>query len=129
MSANSCQDMIKKEGAMRNLKGKLIEVLQWYDRSCNVAGWSRAFHSDNKLSKFIWTCLFMQGICLTILSVNKAIQRYYSYSTITTMENDFQQSIALPAIVICNSNRVHCGNLYNVINSTVQVKQSKVDSF
>ena len=106
------------------------EVLQWFDQNNTLGGWTPSFHSDNKISRIFWTILFLKGVALTLWSIRAAFERYFEYHTITSidlMSVDSNIGIPLPAFAICNSNRVHCKNLFNVINNIEKVSnRSKV---
>ena len=107
-------------------KGKrqksLKEVFKWFDENTTLGGWAPAFHSDNKLSRAFWTILLLIGASLTLWSIWQAFHRYFKYNTVTAIEQDFRDYITLPAVTICNSNRIHCRNLYNVIYRNEQVR-------
>ena len=106
------------------------EVLQWFDQNNTLGGWTPSFHSDNKISRIFWTILFLIGVALTLWSIRAAFERYFDYNTITSVELvsvDSNIGVPLPAFAICNSNRVHCKNLFNVIYKIEKVRNlSKV---
>ena len=109
---------------------KLKNVFLWYDCNNTVGGWTPTFHSDNIISRLCWGCLLILGNILTYQSIVKSFERYFEYNIVTTVESQFQKNgLVLPAIAICNSNRVHCRNLYNVINDTKQVTKDESNGF
>ena len=57
------------------------------------------------------------------------LQKYLQYNIVITSEEKYHlNGITLPAVTICNSNRVHCRNLYNEAskaeNEVVEMKLS-----
>ena len=53
----------------------VVKVFKWFDQNTTLGGWTPAFHSDNKLSRFFWTVLFLFGISLTLTSIESLIQQ------------------------------------------------------
>ena len=88
-------------------------VLKWFDKNNTLGGWDPAFHSDNKVSRFCWLILFLSGSGLTIMAICQTVQQYFMFQTKIIIEQFYQENgLTLPAVTICNSNRVHCRNLY-----------------
>ena len=101
-----------------------VAVARWFDKTNTIGGWEPAFHSDNLISKFFWLSLFVAGCYFTILGVKTSIDQYFEYNTLTKLDFDYPQpsKLTLPAVALCHSNRVHCSNLYHVINDTLEVR-------
>ena len=88
-------------------------VLKWFDKTNTLGGWDPAFHSDNKVSRFCWLILFLSGSGFTLMAIQQTVQQYFMFQTKIMIEQFYQENgLVLPAVTICNSNRVHCGNLY-----------------
>ena len=106
-------------------RGPVKEVVKWFDRNTTLGGWTPAFHSDNNLSRAMWTVLLILGLALTAYSICMAFLRFFQYNIVTSTDIVYMKSgIDLPAVTICNSNRVHCRNLYNVIRDNEMVVPS-----
>ena len=103
-----------------DIKGHPLQVIRWFDRTNTLGGWTPSFHSDNCLSKVFWFILFIMGTYLTLEGVNDSIVQYYERNTLTKIENSYftPARLNLPAVAICHSNRVHCGNLHKLIVNT-----------
>ena len=76
---------------------------------------------DNKKSRIFWFILFHIGLGLTIWSVWLTFVSYFEYKSLTKISYEYPSSLEMPAISICNSNRVHCYNLYNTIINIPEV--------
>ena len=88
-------------------------VLKWFDKTNTLGGWEPAFHSDNRVSRFCWLILFLSGSGFTLMAIQQTVQQYFMFQTKIMIEQFYQENgLVLPAVTICNSNRVHCGNLY-----------------
>ena len=47
------------------------------------------------------------------MAIQQTVQQYFMFQTKIIIEQFYQENgLVLPAVTICNSNRVHCGNLY-----------------
>ena len=90
-------------------------VFVWFSRFTSIPGFSQARESDNKCSRLAWAILFILGVCATILGVKTSIASYLEYRSVTTITNEFKSTLMFPSVTICNLNKVHCGNLYEMI--------------
>ena len=101
---------------------RLVSVLRWFYRNNSIGALSTACQTQPTLSRLFWLLLFLIGAGLTFFGVSKSIQSYYyesRYTTSTTYQ--YKSQMMLPAMNICNNNRIHCKNLYQVINATEKV--------
>ena len=96
-------------------------VFVWFSRFTSIPGFSQARESDNKCSRFAWAILFIMGVCATILGVKTSIASYLEYRSVTTITNEFKSTLMFPSVTICNLNKVHCGNLYEMIGRCEKV--------
>ncbi|XP_059096686.1 acid-sensing ion channel 4-A-like [Tigriopus californicus] len=96
--------MLMKEGAWT-----------WFLGFTTIGGLTHFRGNNICLSKAIWFILFIAGICATIWQIYSVLINYFEYNVITSVTNDEAQTMNFPAVTICNANRVHCGNLRNLI--------------
>ena len=73
-SEKSMGDKTKRDDEVTR-RGPVNEVVKWFDRNTTLGGWTPAFHSDNKWSRFFWTVLLLIGVSLTLTSIGSLIQQ------------------------------------------------------
>ena len=94
------------------------DVLEWFVKFTSIGGFTQTRDADNWLSKVIWALLFLTGLILTIVGVVSVITNYFKYGSITNIQLKHSSSgMVFPAVTVCNTNRIHCGHLYNKIIS------------
>ena len=94
---------------------KTPKVILWFYRFTTIGGITHARESDSKLAKQIWVALFFAGVVMTIWGVKISIESYLEYRSVTTVSKEYKSLLTFPSVTICNLNRVHCGNLDNMI--------------
>ena len=115
---------MKKEFENRPFKSRIIKVLDWWYHFTSLSGVTQTRDTDCKLSKASWFVFAILGFGLTCYLVTKCVEGYYAYLTETTIEISSPLEVEFPAVTICNENRVHCGNLYNLIVNCTKVNIS-----
>ena len=103
--------MNEEEMCFKDISG----VFSWFSKFTSIPGFSQARGSDNKYSRCVWAVLFVVGVILTIYGVKSSISNYLEYRSITTVTTEPQSILEFPSVTICNLNKVHCGNLYDMI--------------
>ena len=115
------QPRMKKEFENRPFKSRIAKVLDWWFHFTSLSGVTQTRDTDCKLSKASWFVFAILGFGLTCYLVTNCVEGYYAYLTETTIEISSPLEVEFPAITICNENRVHCGNLYNLIVNCTKV--------
>ena len=106
-------------------KKKIKDVFQWFWEFTSFGGFTQSRESDNLISKWAWFILALLGYGITLYQCYQTILTFFdgefntkiTFITGTAYETD----IKFPAITVCNSNRVHCGHLYESIVNCTQV--------
>ena len=99
----------------------LGDVLIWGYEFTSVAGITQFRSTDCKISKCFWFVITIAAALATSFTVFKAFSSYYKYDTVTTVGIKSEITTVFPSVTICNKNRVHCRNLYNLIRNCTQV--------
>ena len=86
-------------------------VLAWYSTFTSVQGLVQFFASKNVVSKTYWFVIFAVSTIATFGQVYTVFEDYFSYNVVTDVKVIQNSSIDFPSVTICNTNRVHCGNL------------------
>ena len=111
----------KPSDNFKDVKG----VLSWFFNFTSMAGLTQVRDTDNSISKFVWSILAAVGYCMTIYGVVGSFKDFmlHDFSTKISFESGvaFQKQLEFPSVTVCNSNRVHCGHLYNLINKCNKV--------
>ena len=115
------QPRMKKEFENHPFKSRIIKVLDWWYHFTSLSGVTQTRDTDCKLSKASWFVFAILGFGLTCYLVTNCVEGYYAYLTETTIEISSPLEVEFPAVTICNENRVHCGNLYNLIVNCTKV--------
>ena len=109
--------MESKEGKYK--KRTVKNVLSWYWNFMQLPGFTQCRDTDTLISKAFWCCLAITGWTLTAISTYTTIDSFLQRETITKTDfvtgTVFQTKRVFPSVTICNSNRVHCGHLYDLI--------------
>ena len=105
----------------RSLKSKITNILDWWYHFTSLTGITQIRDTDNKLSKASWFIFAIAGFGLSCYLVTNCIEGYFAYLTETTIDMSSPLEVEFPAVTICNENRVHCGNLYNLIVNCTKV--------
>ena len=98
------------------MQNRLVNVWSWYFNFTQVGGLSQARSEDNKFFKILWFLGYAFGILLTIGTVLFLFRDYERYEIRTRIGIQSQPLLNLPSVTICNSNKVHCGNLYKLVD-------------
>ena len=103
----------------RYRKKKSKYVFSWFWNFTSLAGFTQCRDTDTLVSKGFWFILALIGWTLTCYTTYSTILSFLTYEkfTKTTFETGavFQNNVTFPSVTICNSNRVHCGHLYDLI--------------
>ena len=91
------------------------KVISWFYKSTSIGGITHARESDSKIAKRVWTALFLFGCVMTIWGLKISIENYMEYRSVTSVSKEYKSLITFPSVSICNLNRVHCGNLNEMI--------------
>ena len=102
-------------------KSKISKILDWWYHFTSLSGVTQVRDTDSKLSKASWLLFAILGFGLTWYLVTKCIEGYFDYLTETTIDISKPLEVEFPAVTICNENRVHCGNLYDLIVNCTKV--------
>ena len=94
-------------------------VFSWFWNFTSLAGFTQCRDTDTLISKGFWFILALTGWSLTSYTTYSTILSFLAYDIVTktTFETGqvFQSNVTFPSVTICNSNRVHCGHLYDLI--------------
>ena len=90
-------------------------VISWFYKFTSIGGITHVRESDSKIAKKFWTALFLIGCIMTIWGVKISIENYMEYRSVTTVSKEYKSLLTFPSVTICNLNRVHCGNLNEMI--------------
>ena len=94
-------------------------VFSWFWNFTSLAGFTQCRDTDTVVSKGFWFILALTGWALTSYTTYSTILSFLAYDIVTktTFETGqvFQSNVTFPSVTICNSNRVHCGHLYDLI--------------
>ena len=112
---------MKKEFENSPFKSRIIKDLDWWYHFTTLSGVTQTRGTDCKLSKASWFVFAILGFGLTCYLVTNCVEGYYAYLTETTIEIGSPLEVEFPAVTICNENRVHCGNLYDLIVNCTKV--------
>ena len=100
-------------------------VFSWFWNFTSLGGLTQVRDTDTSCSKAYWFILAIIGWVLTAFSTFNTIESFLAHDTITktTFKNGtvFQDNLVFPSVSICNSNRIHCGHLYNLIRKCEKV--------
>ena len=105
----------------RSLKSKITRILDSWYHFTSLTGITQIRDTDSKLSRASWFIFAIAGFGLSCYLVTKCIEGFYAYQTETTIDISSPLEVEFPAVTICNENRVHCGNLYNLIVNCTKV--------
>ena len=109
-----------------SFRHKIISVLKWYYEFTSIAGITQTRDTNSKISKWAWLILTIFALVLTQHLVNKSIQTYLDHETVTKIGIKSASKLDFPSVTICNQNRVHCRNLYNLIQNCTKVRISNL---
>ena len=112
---------MKRKNGSSCSENKIFGVLNWGYEFTSIAGITQVRASDCKISKAAWFLLATFGIAFTAHTVRKCVQTYMAHENETTIDIRSKFEIDFPSVTICNNNRVHCRNLYNLILNCTKV--------
>ena len=101
---------------------KIIHVFKRFYEFTSIGGITQIRDSHSKSSKCTWLILTIFAMLLTIVLVNRSIETYLNYETVTKIRMRSDLKLDFPSVTICNQNRIHCRNLYNLIQSCTAVR-------
>ena len=94
-------------------------VFSWFWNFTSLAGFTQCRDTDTLISKGFWFTLALTGWTLTCYTTYSTISSFLDYEIVTKTTFEigavFQNNVTFPSVTICNSNRVHCGHLYDLI--------------
>jgi hypothetical protein len=111
----------KKENSCN--KNRITGVLKWGYEFTSISGITQFRATDCKISKWAWFLLATFGILFTAYSVKQCVQTFLDHNTKTAIDIRSEFEIDFPSVTICNQNRVHCRNLYDLIRNCTKVKK------
>ena len=97
-------------------------VWAWYSTFTSVQGLVQFFASKNVVSKTYWFVIFAVSSIATFGQVYTVFEDYFSYNVVTDVKVIQNSSIDFPSVTICNTNRVHCGNLLKYASTCEKVR-------
>ena len=100
-----------KSSKMTGIKG----VLTWAVKFTQTGGLVQARDDDIWVFKVVWFLLFAAGISYSTFSIVQLLREYQKYDVYTSSVIEHNNALDFPAVTICNSNRIHCGNFYDLI--------------
>ena len=102
-----------------------MDVAGWFWNFTSFGGFTQSRESDNLISKWVWLTLAILGYGITLFQCYKTVSTFFDgeFNTKTTFVsgNAFKTHIKFPSLTVCNSNRVHCGHLYDAIEKCTKV--------
>ena len=96
-------------------------IWTWYSTFTSVQGLVQYFASKNNISKFYWFIIFAIASFFTFCNAYVVFKDFFKYPVVTEVKINQNSSIAFPSVTICNTNRVHCGNLLAYISTCKNV--------
>ena len=92
------------------------KVVQWFEKFTSIGGFTQERDSDNKLSRLVWSILFLAGLALTLLGIVNMVIYFCQFNITTNIALGHNTSgMVFPSVAVCNQNRIHCGHLYDKI--------------
>ena len=98
------------------------EVYEWFKNFSSLGGYNQYVLSENFASKFFWMVLTLIGLGITFYSIERTFHGFFDYNVITSVGISDNATLLFPTVTICNSNRVHCGQLHDKINNCIKVR-------
>ena len=117
-----CSLQVVKMVSKNKPETKSSRVLLWFLRNNSIGGLSSSYTADNRKSRLFWVILFLSGCGLTLYGVHQTLTDYLQFNCLTKISYEYPKTLRMPAVTVCNSNRIHCLNLYNLIRGIPQVK-------
>ena len=103
------------------LAERLREVWTWYSSFTSLQGLTQYLASKSIQWKQYWFVISIAFSVPTITGVYNVFEDYISYPVVTNIQNVQNSTIDFPSVTICNTNRVHCGNLLKYISTCQNV--------
>ena len=97
------------------------KVWTWYSTFTSVEGLVQFFASKNVISKAYWLIILVAATVATSINVFNVFEDFLSYPVVTDVKVIQNSSIEFPSVTICNTNRVHCGNLLKYVSTCQNV--------
>ena len=120
--SHGATNSVKEDKGSDNTEYKFKNVLKWFVQFTSIGGFTQSRDSDNKISRAVWGVLFMVGLVLTIAGIVSLIIDFCQFGSLTNVQLAHSSSgMLFPSVSVCNTNRIHCGHLYNKIILCKQV--------
>ena len=111
----------------KSQKKAVLDTCKWFLNFTTSEGITQVRESDNGFSKWAWSLLSAIMFALTIYAVVSSVHGYFQYANTTKIRfigrAGQQTNVKFPSVTICNSNRVHCGHLYEMIRNCTEVSK------
>ena len=98
------------------------EVYEWFKDFSSLGGYTQYVASKNSASKCFWMVLTLFGLVITLYSIERTFVGFFDYNVTTSVGISDNGTLLFPTVTICNTNRVHCGQLLNTINNCQEVR-------
>ena len=112
--------MQKKEQEI-GLRTRVTNALKWGYNFTSISGVTQVRDTNCQKSKFLWMLLAFFGFGFTSWTVNKTVQNYFDFESVTTINVKNEKVIDFPSVTVCSQNRVHCKHLYDLIKTCTEV--------
>ena len=103
------------------LRTRVTNALKWGYNFTSISGVTQVRDTNRQISKVAWMLLAFFGFGLTFWTVNKTVQNYFDFESVTTINVRNKDVIDFPSVTVCSQNRVHCKHLYNLIKTCTKV--------
>ena len=113
-------NMQKKEKEI-GLRTRVTNALKWGYNFTSISGVTQVRDTNCQKSKFLWMLLAFFGFGFTSWTVNKTVQNYFDFESVTTINVKNEKVIDFPSVTVCSQNRVHCKHLYDLIKTCTEV--------
>ena len=107
---------------IRTARQRIKTTVAWFIHFSTLGGFCQIRDSNNRISKFFWTLLFLAGAGITVVGVMQCWDDYFMYKTLSTSKVVTHTKREFPAVTICNANRINCRNLYQLITEAKEAR-------
>ena len=104
-------------------------IWSWYSTFTSVGGLVQFFASKNAISKAYWLIILVAATVATSINVFNVFEDFLSYPVVTDVKVIQNSSIEFPSVTICNTNRVHCGNLLKYVSTCQNVSIFQIHTY
>ena len=92
-----------------------MKAFQWFLDFTTISGIGQVVASKEKTWRFFWSILTFGCFIMTFYQVVNVVNGYLEFDVATKLSINGEDTMELPSVSICNNNRIHCGNLFNMI--------------